>query len=102
MATRPEGVVPTVKVELCDVQGNILRPYALKEAGFFFVHFDDATGGREWLASLVDQVTTAEPWPDKAVKPAATLNLAFTSTGLRALGLSACRLGTFSQEFQSG
>jgi deferrochelatase/peroxidase EfeB len=47
-------------------------------------------------------VTTAEPWPDRAVKPAATLNLAFTSRGLTALGLSACRLGTFSQEFQKG
>jgi Dyp-type peroxidase family len=47
-------------------------------------------------------VTTAEPWPDRAIKPAATLNLAFSSRGLRALGLSSCRLGTFSREFQNG
>ncbi|MEA2534279.1 MAG: hypothetical protein QOJ93_2090 [Actinomycetota bacterium] len=91
----------TSNVDLCDIQGNILRPYALKEARFVFVHFDDAAAGREWLGSLVDQVTTAEPWPDRASKPA-TLNVAFTSSGLRALGLSACHLGTFSQEFQTG
>ncbi|MEA2587267.1 MAG: hypothetical protein QOH66_194, partial [Actinomycetota bacterium] len=91
----------TSKVDLYDVQGNILRPYAMKEARFVFVHFDDAAAGREWLGSLVDQVTTAQPWPDRASKPA-TLNVAFTSSGLGALGLSACRLGTFSQEFRNG
>ncbi|MEA2504556.1 MAG: hypothetical protein QOG36_1599, partial [Actinomycetota bacterium] len=67
----------TSNVDLCDIQGNILRPYALKEARFVFVHFDDAAAGREWLGSLVDQVTTAEPWPERASKPA-TLNVAFT------------------------
>lgn len=91
----------TLKVDLCDVQGNILRPYAMKEARFVFIHFDDAAAGRTWLADLVHQVTTAEPRSREEAK-LATLNLAFTSTGLRELGLSACQVGTFSPEFQNG
>jgi Dyp-type peroxidase family len=89
-----------MRADLWDIQGNILRPYAMKEARFVFVRFDDAAAGRTWLAELVSSVTTAEPWADRS-KPA-TLNLAFTSRGLRELGLSACQVGTFSQEFRNG
>jgi len=48
-----------MRVDLCDVQGNILRPYAMQEARFVFVQFDHGAAGRAWLAGLVDQVTTA-------------------------------------------
>jgi Dyp-type peroxidase family len=89
-----------MSIDLGDIQGNILRPYAMMEARLVFVHFDQAAAGREWLAGLVDQVTTSQPWAD-GQKPA-TLNLAFTSTGLQALGLDAGTLATFSQEFQDG
>jgi Dyp-type peroxidase family len=93
--------VLTTKIDLRDVQGNILRPYAMNSAKFVFIHFDDAAAGRTWLAELAGLVTSAEPRAANDAKHP-TLNLAFTSTGLAALGLPADRLGTFSQEFQDG
>jgi Dyp-type peroxidase family len=93
--------VLTTKIDLRDVQGNILRPYAMNTARFLFIHFEDAAAGRTWLGELVPSVTTAEPRATiDAKRP--TLNLAFTSTGLAALGLPADRLATFSQEFVDG
>jgi Dyp-type peroxidase family len=93
--------VLTTKIDLRDVQGNTLRPYAMNAATFLFIHFDDAAAGRTWLAELAGSVTSAEPRaPDDAKRP--TLNLAFTSAGLAALGLPDDRLATFSQEFQDG
>ena len=90
-----------MRVDLRDVQGNILRPYAMSSARFLFIHFDDAAAGRRWLAELAGSVTTAEPRAASDAKHP-TLNLAFTSTGLAALGLPAHRLCTFSQEFRDG
>src|SRR5258707_12522275 len=87
-------------IDLGDIQGNILRPYAMMEARFAFVHFDEPAAGRAWLAALVDQVTSAQPWADSQ-KPA-TLNLAFTSAGLQALGLGPGTGATFSPGFRSG
>ena len=90
-----------MKLDLRDVQGNILRPYAMNSARFLFTHFDDAAAGRRWLGELLPSITTAQPLaPDAAKHP--TLNLAFTSTGLAALGLPADRLDTFPQEFRDG
>ena len=91
------------QVDLCDIQGNILLPYSMKYANHLFVHFDEARGAREWLASLVDGVTTADPdpWRD-GQKPGFTLNVAFTAAGLRALGVPDGTMGTFSPEFRNG
>src|SRR5437660_527421 len=90
-----------MRIDLRDVQHNILRPYAMNAARFVFIRFDDAAAGRTWLAELAGSVTTAEPRAANDAKHP-TLNLAFTSTGLAALGLPADRLGTFSQEFRDG
>jgi Dyp-type peroxidase family len=46
-------------------------------------------------------VTTAEEWP-KGWKPATTLNVALSATGLAALGVSGPVLESFSDEFRGG
>ena len=90
-----------MRIDLRDVQGNILRPYAMDAAKFVFVQFGDGAAGRAWLAELAGSVTTAEPRAANDAKQP-TLNLALTSTGLAALGLPAQQLATFPQEFRDG
>src|SRR4051794_18402047 len=52
---------------------------------------------REWLGDLARQVTTAERKSDDA-----RVNVAFTATGLRRLGLSDTQLAVFPYAFRDG
>ncbi|UUY05927.1 Dyp-type peroxidase [Svornostia abyssi] len=92
-----------VRIDLGDVQGDILRAYgnAYERTTYVFVGIDEPGRGREWLHGLVDRVTTAAPWAD-AGKPAHAMNVAFTAAGLRALGVPDRVLRTFSDEFLQG
>jgi Dyp-type peroxidase family len=91
------------KIDLADLQGDILRAYGndYDRTSYVFVHSDappEAT--RAWLGELVAHVTTAEPW--NAGKPRTTLNVALTAAGLRALGVSEAVLASFAPEFLDG
>jgi Dyp-type peroxidase family len=88
------------KVDLADVQGNILRGYAYPCAAYVWVHVGDAAGARAWLARLAPRVTTAQPWDSG--KPESTLNVAFTYAGLEALALSQEQLDAFPPDFREG
>lgn len=91
---------PPKPVNLGDIQGNVVRPYDFDVATHLFVRFTDAGAGRSWVKEL--DVKTAKVW-DHGTKPeSATLNLAFTAAGLRALGLPEATLDTFSLEFRQG
>lgn len=94
---RPPG--PSA-LRLEDIQGNILRPYRHHVASHVFVRFSEAAAARAWVGRLVPRVTRATPWGSGA-KPA-TLNLAFTAGGLRALGVPARSLVAFPEEFLAG
>jgi Dyp-type peroxidase family len=94
MARRRERGVPHA-----DVQGNILRPYALPVTAHQFLAVEDALRARAWLSSLLGSVTTAERWDSK---PPHTCNIAFTFSGLSALGVPAEVLGAFPQAFRDG
>jgi len=87
-------------LELADIQGNVLRPYAFQQAQFLFARVDDAEAARAWLLRLADRVTSAAPWTDG--KPDTTVNLRFTHAGLRALGLPEDALASFSDAFREG
>jgi Dyp-type peroxidase family len=89
-----------VTLELADIQGGVLRPYRLPAGAYVFVRFDDRDRGRRWLAWLLDQVTTAVP-PD-VKRHEKTLNLAFSYSGLEALGLPADVLASFPDDFREG
>jgi Dyp-type peroxidase family len=88
--------------DLADLQGDILRAYgnAYVHTAYAFLRVDDAGAGRAWMRRALARVTTAEPWT--AGKPEATLNLAVTAAGVRALGVPDAVLGTFSREFRAG
>jgi Dyp-type peroxidase family len=84
-------------LDLGDIQGIVFSGYAEKpSACFVFLKVDDAERAKAWLGALVRRVTTG------ARRPAETnLNVAFTATGLAALGIGTA-LSTFPIEFVEG
>ncbi len=94
------------KLDLADVQGNILRGYRMAMVRHLVVRVRDAAAARQFLGRVVPgaasdapQVTTAEHWDEK---PATCLNVGITFAGLRALGLSDSSCKTFPHEFRDG
>ncbi|SEO08431.1 Dyp-type peroxidase family [Mucilaginibacter gossypiicola] len=82
-----------------DIQGFVLSSYASKMpcANYFLLKVTDAQSAKPWLASLIPDVTTG-----KDRKTDFSLNIAFTSTGLKAFGIKEAELVTFSPAFQDG
>jgi Dyp-type peroxidase family len=93
--------VSPAMLDLGNIQGNILRGYAsYPHAQFLYLAIrrsDDARGLVQRL--LDDGSVTPGQW---RTRPEATLNLALTFDGLRALGLPEESLATFPAEFQQG
>ena len=93
-----------VRMDLADIQGDILRAYGNDYdcTSYAFVRIEcGPEQARAWFAGLIDHVTTAEQWP-AGEKPDTTLNVAVTAAGLRALGVSEQVVGSFSHEFKDG
>jgi deferrochelatase/peroxidase EfeB len=90
--------VPLTSIDVKDVQGLVRFGYArMTEACYLLLRIRDAAAARAWCA--VAPVATAErqdPRPDVA------LQVGFSWTGLRTLGLPPDVLAGFSSEFQSG
>jgi len=87
-------------VELADIQGNILRGYNQPLFRYAFYRVTDSSNGQRFLARLIPAITTAQPWT--AGKPSSTVNVAFTQSGLRAMGMPTEVLRSFPIEFQQG
>jgi Dyp-type peroxidase family len=90
--------VTVTTLELDDIQGLIPRGYStLKSACFLVLAIADPATARTALEQLALRVTNGRSEPsDTAV------NLAFTSDGLRRLGVETPDLGGFSEEFVLG
>jgi Dyp-type peroxidase family len=82
-----------------DIQGNVIRPYALSLTAHQFLQFPDAARGRAWLNQMLASVTTAERWDSK---PTYSCNVAFTFSGLCALRTPATVLASFPTAFRDG
>ena len=94
----------TVRLDLGDIQGDILRAYGNDYdcTTYAFVRIEcPPEQARAWFSGLLDHVTTADPWPE-GDKPLTTLNVSVTASGLRALGVSEEVVGSFSHEFRDG
>ncbi|MBS0206190.1 MAG: peroxidase [Planctomycetes bacterium] len=92
------------QLETSEIQGYILREYGLQYSRYCFIQFLDSADGRRWIGRIVPRITTSGQWDpiDQAHNPAATLNIAFTADGLKAVGISADSMKSFSTEFQEG
>ncbi|MEL6617809.1 MAG: peroxidase [Pseudomonadota bacterium] len=89
---------PARPVDFADMQGLVRFGHGrLVEAEFLLLSVTDVAAARHWLATApVTSAETLEEPPDVA------LQIAFTATGLRALGLADDFVAQFSQPFLAG
>ncbi len=101
----------TTRIDLHDVQGNIVKGYSrhgYPKARYVFYQVHDEAAGRKFVHDLVPSITTAAPWSrdgsieEGTKKPAATTNIAFSHRGLEKLGLPQQSLQSFPDEFTMG
>ncbi len=90
--------MPPPTLDLHDIQGLVARGYGdLKAAVFLLLGIGSSDAARAWVRDTVPAVTHGDTRPaERAV------NLAFTSSGLERLGLTAETLAMFSNEFVTG
>ena len=87
-----------MELERNDIQGLVVSSYKhLTCAAYILLRVSSAASARTWLAQRLGEITTAA-----GKHPHVSLNVAFTSNGLRALGLKPETLATFSFPFQEG
>jgi Dyp-type peroxidase family len=86
------------ELERKDIQGIVVSAYKhLPCAAFLLLRVKDAAQARNWLALRASEVMAAEK-----KHSALSINLAFTFTGLKNLGLNQDTLDAFSFPFQEG
>lgn len=93
--------VPDEPLELGDLQHFLLARTPALAARYEFLSFLEPAAGRRWLAGMIDKVGTAAA-VGNASPDARWVSVAFTWTGLRALGLADAALATFPEEFRQG
>jgi Dyp-type peroxidase family len=86
-------------LDLDHIQGFVVRGYRLPLAGYIFLRIDDAARAAAWISEISGHVLTAAPWSQK---PDSGVNIAFSYTGLAALGLPSTTLASFPEEFRDG
>jgi deferrochelatase/peroxidase EfeB len=88
----------SMSVDFSDIQGLVRFAHGrLNEAAFVLLRVKDAILARHWLADApISSAKAISPLPPSA------LQIAFTASGLRALGLDEAILAEFSTEFSSG
>src|SRR5258707_11508435 len=87
-----------VELKRKDIQGIVVSSYKhLPCAAYVLLRVTDAPKARSWLAQRVTKVTTSEN-----KHASLSINLAFTCSALKNLGLSQNVLDTFSLPFQEG
>src|SRR5262249_20859809 len=98
LAAAPMSTVQGRPVELADVQGLVRFGYKhLTEACFLLLRVSDPAAARAWLARApVTSAVRTDPLP------ATARHVAFTSEGLRALGVAPDLCAEFSAEFLAG
>src|SRR5579864_8457938 len=81
-----------------DIQGLVVSSYKhLPCAAFLLFRIADAGRTRSWLTALTGEITASEGRQGDS-----SINVAFTWTGLKNLGLGQTVLSTFSLPFQEG
>jgi Dyp-type peroxidase family len=85
-------------VEFDDIQALLRYGHGrLSESAFLLLRIEEPAAARQWLATApITRAKPASPLPDTA------LQVAFTATGLKRMGLDDRIIGEFSEEFISG
>jgi len=89
-------------LELDDIQHIVLTRTPAITGRYEFLTFDTPSGGRAWLTALLGKVQSAADVRASMDTSDRWVTLAFTWTGLRALGVPEDSLSTFPDEFREG
>ena len=89
-------------LELDDIQHFLLTRPPATAARYAFLAFREASAGRRWLAGLIDKVGCGKSAPLTEAPDSRWVTIAFTWSGLRALGVNEPSLATFPEEFRQG
>ena len=89
-------------LELDDIQHILLTRTPAITGRYEFLTFETPAGGRAWLSELLDLVQSAADATETMDEGRRWITLAFTWTGLRALGVPEESLATFPDEFREG
>jgi Dyp-type peroxidase family len=89
------------RLDLSDIQGNVLRPFGFAYGWHQFVHIDDGAGGQAWLGRLVEHYVSDATWESRPTSDTG-INVAISAAGLAALGVPPQVLAQFSSEFREG
>jgi Dyp-type peroxidase family len=89
-------------LEFDDIQHILLNRAPALTGRYEFLSFKNAGGGRAWLSAILEKVHSAQEFQASVEKEKRWVTLAFTWSGLRALGLDETSLATFPEEFRQG
>ena len=98
----------TTKLDLLDIQGNVIRAYGrfgYPVARYVFLNINNAAAGRAFVGAITKKVTTSVDWGTgvgELPQPDWTVNISFTYQGLKSLELPIASLIGFSPEFVEG
>lgn len=93
---------PGTVLELDDIQHILLTRTPAITGRYEFLTFDTPVGGRTWLTELLDKVQSAADARATLANSDRWVTLAFTWTGLRALGVPEESLASFPDAFREG
>src|SRR6201992_2349594 len=89
-------------LELDDIQHILLTRTPAMTVRYESLSFGAPAGGRAWLSELIDRVDSAATAQASMDSTKRWITLAFTWSGLRALGLPEESLATFPEAFRQG
>src|SRR4029078_7998106 len=89
-------------LELDDIQHILLTRVPALTGRYEFLSFRNAAGGRRWLSEIADKVQSAAETRGSVDQDKRWVTVAFTWSGLRALGVVEISLSTFPEEFKQG
>lgn len=89
-------------LEFDEIQHILLTRTPAITGRYEFLTFDTPQGGRAWLTGLLDKVQSAADAAATLKESDRWVTLAFTWTGLRALGVDEDSLATFPDAFRQG
>ena len=89
-------------LEFDDIQHILLTRAPALTGRYEFLSFRGSSGGRAWLAAIIDKVHSAEARHASVEADKRWVTVAFTWNGLRALGVDELSLATFPEEFRQG
>src|SRR5689334_22529988 len=89
-------------LEFDDIQHILLTRAPALTGRYEFLSFGKPQSGRAWLAAILDKVHSAQAMRESMNKEKRWITVAFTWSGLRALGVDEAALDSFPEEFRQG